>query len=427
MSPIVTSLGGLSIYSFGFGRGGASVYYALNFKHSTAIGYGGWLDLNSSGILSCMVNTSTTSNYLQIDGAGTLGSMYGWTTNYGTLTYSVKNDSTGNLVFVGTIPTGQINAEVVKATKTGSKTWSRTYTPAGTNSSEGGRLDLDASDNIYLVTKREYNLSGGRWQVIKYNSAGTIQWQKDILGSTWNDGWDIAASDSDGSVITTGSISNSSRPTIFKLNTSGTLVWQLANMTGGNYHAIPAIDSSNNVYIGRSLSAGAAIEKFNSAGTWQWGRTFAPLTSGQMGMAVDSTGNTYLGTYTASSIVIAKYNSAGTIQWQRQMTSSSGSLTTSEGWANISANGDSIAFSCYDGGNNSGLVFKLPADGSKLGTYACGTYSYTWAASSAVDAALTNSWSDPGMSVTNATGTDAAGSLSLSASSGFTNTKKVIP
>ena len=90
-----------------------------------------------------------------------------------------------------------------------------------------------------------------------------------------------------------------------------------------------AIDSSNNVYVVGSNTAGVAgsgleIAKYNTDGALQWQRMLdGALTDRGESIAVDSGGNVYIAGY-FNTIgdpyrgLLAKYNSSGTLLWQRQ-------------------------------------------------------------------------------------------------------------
>ena len=168
---------------------------------------------------------------------------------------------------------------------------------------------------------------------------------------------------------------------IAKYNSSGTIQWQrlLYSSSGSDIARRITTDSSGNVYIsghtnsiGQGTNADLLIGKYNTSGTLQWqriiGGTGAAVEYGY-GIAVDSSGGVYFGGSGGSSadIFLAKYNSSGVIQWQRYLTYDWDSL--------YDLTIDDSGSLYFTGGV---VTAKLPTDGSLTGTYG----SYTYAASS---------------------------------------------
>ncbi|MCA3302442.1 MAG: SBBP repeat-containing protein [Roseomonas sp.] len=210
---------------------------------------------------------------------------------------------------------------------------------------------------------------------------------------------------------------------IAKYDTSGTIQWQ--RVLGGVSNDIGfgiALDSSGNCYVaGRTTSTGAGnndvlIAKYDTSGTIQWQRVLGGgINDEGYGIALDSSGNCYVAGYTlstgagAADVLIAKYDTSGTIQWQRVL-----------GGTNADY-GQSIAVdssgNCYVTGYTQSagagaadvLIAKLPGDGSKTGTYGAWIYQ----ASSLT--ASTPSFTAATSSLTAATSTLTAATSSLTA------------
>ena len=319
-------------------------------------------------------------------------SLGGTASDYG---YAVAVDSSGG-VYIGGITSsagqGSNDMMIAKYNSSGVIQWQRTLGTSGND--QGQYVATDSSDNVYLCGTSATSGAGMEELIIaKYNSSGTIQWQRRLGGSA-NDVAYGVATDSSNNVYVCGSTrSNSSNTDVLvaKYNSSGTIQWQrlLYGSSGSDIARRIATDSSGNVYISgytNSIGQGNAdflIAKYNTSGTLQWQRILGgPVSEYSYGIAVDSSGDVYLGGSTSSiisydnDIFLAKYNSSGVIQWQRQLTydydtlydltiDDSGSLYLTGGLATA----------------------KLPTDGSLTGTY--GSYTYADAAASLTEAAST--------------------------------------
>ena len=317
-------------------------------------------------------------------------SLGGTASDYG---QGVAVDSSGG-VYIGGITSsagqGSNDMMIAKYNSSGVIQWQRTLGTSGND--QGHYVATDSSDNVYLCGTSATSGAGMEELIIaKYNSSGTIQWQRRLGGSA-NDVAYGVATDSSNNVYVCGSTRSNSSNTdvlIAKYNSSGTIQWQrlLYGSSGSDIARRIATDSSGNVYISgytNSIGQGNAdflIAKYNTSGTLQWQRIIGgPVSEYSYGIAVDSSGDVYLGGSTSSiisydnDIFLAKYNSSGVIQWQRQLTfdydtlydltiDDSGSLYITGGLATA----------------------KLPTDGSLTGTYG----SYTYAAASLTEAAST--------------------------------------
>ena len=120
--------------------------------------------------------TSTGGGYLaKFNSAGT----FQWIKQIGTSNTSkivdMVTDSSNNIFLATSQGT---SGAVIKLDSSGSIIWQRTITPtSGSWGSNSGGLVLDASGNIYLGGNYNFGLSSA---VIKYNSSGAIQWQRNI-------------------------------------------------------------------------------------------------------------------------------------------------------------------------------------------------------------------------------------------------------
>jgi uncharacterized delta-60 repeat protein len=341
-------------------------------------------------------------------------SLGGTGSNYG---QAIAVDSSSNVYVSGySTATGDAAFEIAKYNTSGTIQFQRRLGGSGSSEQSYG-IALDSSANIYVGGLSTAQSGNNDWEIAKYNSSGTIQWQRYLLGGSSNEQINSIAIDSSGNAYVCGYSSEGTSNSLYlvKLDTSGALQWQRKfGSTFNNEQGYGvALDSSNNVYVcGFSDDRSGTdndflIAKYNSSGTIQWQRRLGSNTGTEIAfsVAVDSSDNLYIcgqsGASGSVDCVIAKYNSSGTIQWQRTLSSSSPVVDTAFSIAVSSSYFYICGRSDIRGGADI-LFAKLPVDGSLTGTYSVGGYSFTYAASSFVDAATTL--------------TDAAGVLSNGAS-----------
>ena len=289
----------------------------------------------------------------------------------------------------------------------------------------------DTSGNMYVGGVG--SIQGYNSFIAKYNSSGTVQWKKQIRNSCWlhcvktaNSGnqyyvgyiegsnWPFNANDKQGYILKVNSsgvrqwdqlwyngesnhiinprksLAIDSSENIYvawrskagrqyavqKLNSSGTVQWSIGPYIGSGQTITPYaldIDSSGNVFVvGRDNTGGwqTFVTKFNNSGTQQWSRKLDNCYVESC--AVDSAGNVYATGRVNTSphgIFVAKWNNSGTLQWKQQIT------TNVEGYAydiSIDSNDELLIAGTTKklvSGKVSGIVIRLPNDGSISGTY----------------------------------------------------------
>lgn len=384
--------------------------------------------------------------------------------------YGIALDSSDNFyVFGQSTNSGTTDGQLAKYNKSGVIQWQRRFGLVASQN-YGRGVAVDSSNNIYACSRLD-DATGQYLGLVKYNSSGTIQWQKKLgdVPSFTAAGYKVTV-DSSNNVYVTGETDTPGRASILlaKYNTSGAVQFQrtLTNVLGDYAEGIDT-DSSGNIYVaGYGFNFGESLNiilaKYNSSGTIQWQRKLVTGNSERLNsLAVDSSGNSYgvghannsgttdiqivkynssgtiqfqrilggsVGQTTGQSIILdsannfyvcgstlnsgnfriqlAKYNSSGTIQWQRKLGSSSGN-TTGFSIAVDSTDNLYICAQTAVSGTTDFFIAKLPSDGSLTGTYTLSGYSFVYEATTLTDSTSTLTESAAGY-------TDAASSLSES-------------
>lgn len=244
----------------------------------------------------------------------------------------VAIDSSGN-VYTSGVSEGDIF--VVKHDKDGTEQWQRLI---NTNSSEKIGIGLDSSNNVYVVGDTDESPSQGSldFHITKFNSSGTEQWQKGLGGSGIEQFFGHSTTDSSGNTYGVGYTTSSGQGSfgqyLAKWNSSGTVQWQRTlSMSGQHAGHDVALDSSGNVYmcgesdLGTLNNTNLTLAKWASNGTHQWTRYLRGSSYGEYGyaVAVDSSDNIYVCGSSSSlgsgsnDLLLVKYNSSGTVQWRR--------------------------------------------------------------------------------------------------------------
>ncbi|MFX1497214.1 MAG: SBBP repeat-containing protein [Promethearchaeota archaeon] len=266
--------------------------------------------------------------------------------------FGVVIDSSDNVYMggYGTLGLGAFDLFLVKYNSLGTIQWSRIW--GGSNYERIYGITVDSSDNVYLVGETESWGAGNEDMVlIKYDNAGTLQWNR-----TWGlSGSDIAYtvgtdnSDNVYMVGTTTSFIGSLQWNIVKYNSGGTLLWNRTwGAFGNNYAYGIAFDSSDNVYIAGERThpttyyPSVALVKFDSLGVELYNQTWNEI--GYWGnrevrardIVLDSSEDIYLACYTGqdnmmtvnSYLGLLKYNTSGDsqgfVRWDKDYTAAYG-------------------------------------------------------------------------------------------------------
>lgn len=194
--------------------------------------------------------------------------------------YCVTINSSGAICISGISNSGDI--AVASVTSSGVISWQRKLSSGYVNTGLG--IVTDTSNNIYVAG---YGQSSGTTvfgYLVKYNSSGAIQWQRYLIASSSSDeGFTGVAVDSSGNIYCVG-YSKYGTATysaiLVKYNSSGTVLWQRKLSGSANTKGLGvSLDSSNNLYITGTTISGSFIlgfiAKYDSSGTILWQRTIS--------------------------------------------------------------------------------------------------------------------------------------------------------
>jgi uncharacterized delta-60 repeat protein len=354
---------------------------------------------------------------------------------------SIAIDSSDNVIIVGF--GGYDNDDNSSITKLNSSLviqWQRKLTRSDGRQVELLGVSLDSSDNIYAAGY--YNNASLSYMdqalVVKYNSSGTLQWQKAYQTTQGYDGqFNGLVVDSSSNLYVTGTVEDSShgrnQAVIVKYNSSGAVQWETEIGTSGYQISNGiALDSSGNLYITGLVSSvdyayqnHLTLLKYNSSGTLQWQRTLGTVDDVAKGLAVvtDSSGGVYVVGETENddtndeNILVAKYNASGVLQWQRQI--DAGSYDRGIGVTLDSFDNVLVTAHIYNTQRNNFDLFlaMLPNDGSLTGSYTLDGRTISYSATSLTDAAGNSTEGTPGHTQGTSNNNDSANNLAVSTSS----------
>ena len=199
----------------------------------------------------------------------------------GTTTFNGAITDASNNIYVTGASTNAQRCMLVKINSSGVVQWSPNYTVVN-YSGAFSDVVLDSSGNVYVTG---YIEGGYQGITAKYNSAGSPQWYVNMRGnstpSSGEGNTGGVAVDSSGNVYAAGGYSTSGganrKPCLFKYNSSGTLQWQREfayNTASTSYFIDIAYADDGFIY----LVWGNYVGKYNSSGTLQWQRKFTTAT-----------------------------------------------------------------------------------------------------------------------------------------------------
>lgn len=294
----------------------------------------------SSGLISLnsFYGTSAVPPSWRLNNSMSSGTSTGWgiESSWYKPSYTWNNNrGTGNLYYMTKPATTSASQGVIVIGSTGS-----VITQFITTYISPGQIGNDSSGNIYLFG---YMYVGANYVAIaKYNSSGTIQWAKRILGTSYD--WAYGPM-----IVNTDSIygiSHVNGTNLVKYSQSGVLQWikDIKNIynSQNRVNATAATDDGNIIVAGYDNGTSTSydntlfamfIAKIGySTGNIMWSRRLLLSVANTNGHAyssidTDSSSNIYAtgyygfgtGSYTGVPYIV-KYDTNGVLQWQRKIT-----------------------------------------------------------------------------------------------------------
>ena len=193
----------------------------------------------------------------------------------------VVEKSTGNFYVTGDVVDGSVGSQTTQMTllkynSSGIIQWARDMGTSGTNE-HSKAVALDSTGNVYIVGST--TISGqNAAAIVKYNSSGVLQWQKCLSGTTnsnLNEFSSITIDSSD-NIFVCGrtNVATLTVGMIAKYNSSGTLIWQrkIYDSTGISLLYGISTDNEGDVYAVGETYLNGLVVKYSTSGELQWQR-----------------------------------------------------------------------------------------------------------------------------------------------------------
>ena len=193
-------------------------------------------------------------------------------------------------------------------------------------------INKDSLGNLHVLFSKQLSGTNG-FLLVKYNSTGTLVYNKLFSGTSANTGYavsDLIKDSSDNLYVL--SINSGSNFILTKIDpTNYTVTWSktvsmTANLTStGITNKSLYIDNSNNIYVITYTTTGtvSTIFKFDTSGAIVWQKSSADFPAGLFRrIDFDSSGNIYLLANVTNSPIVVKLDSSGSTTFTKTYTGS---------------------------------------------------------------------------------------------------------
>jgi hypothetical protein len=225
---------------------------------------------------------------------------------------------------------------------------------------------VDSSSNQYFV----FFGTGNGPAIIKTDSSGNAIWKKNYTAVAFDGFTGPIKLSSSGKIYLFSTLYTATNRYATCLANDGSVLWS-KSFAGNGAYEIMAVDSSDNSYYAFFTGTASSLMKLDSSGNKVWEKVFTSLYPSVL--EVDSSGNVYV-SMTGGRFI--KLNSSGNIVWDRSF-SCTGEITLNA--VKINSIGDLVISASSASGLGTFFCLRLPADGSKTGSYTAGAFTLTYA------------------------------------------------
>ena len=307
-------------------------------------------------------------------------------------------DASGNIYLAGAYYSSNYYGWLAKLNTSGTLNWQRSLN--GLAQDLWYNAGVDASGNVYVAGYSTSSGGSGNADALiaKYNSAGTLQWQRSIGGSGNEYASQMALSPDGSLLVLSGNTSTSTAGNVDALITvintaTPSVAWQRSIGTSGyDYGYGVTVDSSNAIYWLTSINGTLSLLKISSGAAIQWQKSLpSSYASGWISTAPDGSLRVFAQIYAGADIY--QFAADGTLLLSRAIRLDTSSGANSFSLTGLAVRSTAMVFSIYAVLDYSpygyadlcSAIVKVPIDGTKTGTWSvvgASTQVMTYSASS---------------------------------------------